>query len=69
MDNPSPMVLSSVDNIIKPLSYGLKFSGQSYKTPTVVIYVSRVVNISNLLVSTTLEARRGFICHLGKWLK
>ena len=39
--------------------------GQSYKAPTVVIYVSRVVNLSNLLVSTTLEwlffAHRGFI--------
>ena len=31
------------------------FSAQSYKAPTIVIYVSRVVNISNLLVSMTLE--------------
>ena len=30
-------------------------SGQSYKAPTIVIYVSRDVNISNLVVSTTLE--------------
>ena len=28
-------------------------SGQSYKRSMIVIYVSRVVNISNLLVSTT----------------
>ena len=35
-----------------------------YKDPTIVIYVSGVVNISNLLVSMTrvfIYARRGFI--------
>ena len=33
-----------------------KTSGQSYKATTILIYVSRVINISNLLVSTTLES-------------
>ena len=32
----------------------LSRSGQSYKAPKIVIYVFRVINISNLLVSTTL---------------
>ena len=31
-------------------------SGQSYKAPKIIIYVSRVVHISNLLVSKTLES-------------
>ena len=30
-------------------------SGQSYKVSTIVIYESRVINISNLLVITTYE--------------
>ena len=30
-------------------------NGQSYKAPTIVIYVSRVVNISNLLGSVALD--------------
>ena len=29
--------------------------GQSYKASTIVIYESRVVNVSNLLVITTVE--------------
>ena len=28
-------------------------NGQSYKPPSIVIYISRVINIRNLLVSTT----------------
>ena len=39
-------------NIVKLLSS----CGQSYKAPTIVIYVSRVVNISHLLVTTTIES-------------
>ena len=31
-------------------------SGQSYKATTIVIYESRVVNVSNLLVITTIES-------------
>ena len=30
--------------------------GQSYKAPTIVIYVYTILNISILLVSTTLES-------------
>ena len=43
-----------------PTKIGLT-SGQSYKTSAIVIYESRVVNISNLLLSTTLYPRRGFM--------
>ena len=32
------------------------YCGQSYKASTIIIYVSRVINISNLLVSTTLDS-------------
>ena len=32
-------------------------SGQSYKASTIVIYKSRVVNVSNLLVITTVESQ------------
>ena len=31
-------------------------SGQYYKAATIAIYVSRVINMSNLLVTTTLES-------------
>ena len=30
--------------------------GQSYKAPTIVMYISWVINISDLLVRTTLES-------------
>ena len=30
--------------------------GQSYKASTIVIYESRVINMSNLLITTTLES-------------
>ena len=33
------------------------FSGQYYKASTIIIYKSRVVNMSNLLVTTTLESK------------
>ena len=33
--------------------YHILISGQSYKASTIVIYESRVVNVSNLLVSVT----------------
>ena len=33
-----------------------KLSGQSYKAPTIIIYISRVLNISYLLVRMTLES-------------
>ena len=36
--------------------FGRHCCGKSYKHSTIVIYVSRVVNISNLGVSTTLES-------------
>ena len=34
----------------------IKTGGQPYKAPTIVIYVSRVVNMSNLLVIMSLES-------------
>ena len=31
-------------------------SGQSYKAPLIITYVSRFINMSNLLVSMTLDS-------------
>ena len=40
----------------RPLAIQQVSSGQSYKASTIVIYESRVVNMSNLLVTTTVES-------------
>ena len=36
--------------------YEIDCCGQSYKPPTIVVYISRVEYINNLLESTTLES-------------
>ena len=46
--------IGQISNVANGQAFNLPF-GQSYKRPTIVIYVSRVINISNLLKSTTLE--------------
>ena len=55
VENISFATVGLLVKLYKFIFYSLKSarkesSGQSYKAPTIAIYVSRVVNVSNLLV-------------------
>ena len=50
------VILMQNQERIMPYQTPFYYYGQSYKASTIIIYVSRVINISNLLVSTTLDS-------------